>query len=205
MGIFDKRPAAAPATAPQTPPPQANGQQWGNEDDDAYGDIGNEAKKAGGNRLPWFTDKGTHIVCVDRVIGKKDRKKIDRYIIETRVVHCDNPAVQPGAPRGKQESSDKDGWLSRVAQFIMGATGCSADDIDKAGTHSTFSPDQPLAGILLACDVVPNPEKADKQGNPFMNTYWRALNAAEFQRFAPMMKALDPGWQPNGVQPGLGA
>jgi len=203
MGIFDKQ---RPATAPgQQPPPQSNGQQWGSNDDDAYGDINKEAKSGGFARLPYFNEKGTHIVCVDRVIGKKDRKKIDRYIIETRVVHSDNPAVVPGSPRMKMESSDKDGWLARVAQFIMGATGCSPDDIDTAGTRSTFDPSQPLQGILLACDVVPSPDKKDASGNPFMNSSWRALNAAEFQRAAPLWKALDPSWQPNGAQPGLGA
>jgi glutaredoxin len=211
MGIFDRKPASAPQTAPAAgaPPPQytqrtAPPQDSWNEDDDPFADAADAAKKAGGTRFPQIFSDGqcSHALVVDRIIGRRARLGGQSYLVECRVVWCSRPDIAAGTPRTFMELQSKEGWLSRVAKFIMAASGCTAADIDTPGVKSTFSPDQPFVGLMFMNDNSPSPDRKDASGQPFINTNFRAMNASEWARFAPMMQALDANWRPNALQPG---
>lgn len=185
-------------------------QEDDSDEDDLLSGIGKAAKELGGDRFPLLYTDGVSegFVAVRRITKFKKRLgKVVTFAMELMVVESSNPDVKPGAMRSVLEGTDKEAWESRVARFIMAATGAKKEEIDGASWAAAYSADQPFTGLIFAFN---NVEATDKEGNvkannagvPYVNAQFRAANGADWARLSKVMAELDPQWKANALQPG---
>lgn len=131
-----------------------------------FDDVGNSRAKVDAS----YFRPGQYLLRIDRVKPGKSRKNRDFVAVEMTVLKCIQPAAGaephvPGEAVSQLFFQDSDYFLPEVKAFVMGAMGCTAEEVTSAVCEAMLDPkSQPFADIVVEVHAK---SRVTKEGKDF--------------------------------------
>jgi hypothetical protein len=117
---------------------------------------------------------GHYLVRIDRVLGKKNRKDEDQFIVEMTVIHVYNDMEGKGHKVGEECANvinfKHDMALPNVKRFCMAVLQRPEADITPTVCERIVSDKQPLAGVIVEVQAI---NTVTKKGNDFTDVGYK--------------------------------
>lgn len=170
---------------------------------DDFNDIGEQDFNQGGSYFAYHDDKSTarYRVRVDAVRAIETRKVGDAIVIECTVLTSTHPRFKPGDPIAQMIQKRHAPWKKNYGWFLVAANGLDdIKQIDKAGALAALSSENPLGGIIMACEVEHTITRENKKD--FAVVRWQTMKEFDAKladiekiaaQYAPAKQALGEG------------